>query len=82
MLRIRIRALGTIPRRRRVASMPSIPGIEMSVMMRSGLRRSAAVRSSRPLVASPTTSYSGSRSFLRPASIIGWLSASSTLVSD
>jgi len=43
----------------RVASIPSIPGIRMSISSTSGLRSAAISTASAPVAASPITSRSG-----------------------
>ena len=54
-------ALGTTLRSAAVASMPSIPGISISISTTSGVRVCASVSASLPVLASPTTCRSGSR---------------------
>ena len=79
MLRINTRDAGTSLRSRRVASMPSISGIEMSAMIKSGRWACAASRSARPSITAPTILKSRLRTPLRPSKNIGWSSASNTL---
>ena len=68
------------PASRRVASMPSVPGIRMSNRHTSGRRRRASSTARRPSAASPTTSMPGwaLRIILRPVRTISWSSATST----
>ena len=65
---------------RRVASMPSMPGMRMSISTTSGRCASAAATASSPVAASATTSIEpvASSTALKPARIIGWSSAMTT----
>ena len=70
----------SVARIRRVASRPSSSGIRMSMRITSGCRRAAWTTASRPLLASATTSMSGSSasSSRKPARTIDWSSTTST----
>ena len=65
---------------RRVASMPSTPGMRMSITITSGRRRRTSGATSAPSPASPSTVRSGSASTIarRPVRISGSSSTSST----
>ena len=80
VVRIRIRADASAARIRRVASSPSSSGIRMSIRMTFGWKRAAWATASRPLLASATTSRSGSSasSSRNPARTIDWSSTTRT----
>jgi hypothetical protein len=69
---MRIRAVSSAARIRRVAWSPSSPGMRMSIRMTVGWKRAAAATASSPLLASATTSISCSRdsSMRKPARTI------------
>jgi hypothetical protein len=64
----------------RVASMPSMPGIRMSISTTSGSWSRATDTAASPSAASPTTSMSGaeSRIITSPVRIAAWSSATTT----
>ena len=82
LMDIRMPELDGIEATRRVASSPSSSGIRMSIRITLGPRRVALSIASRPLLASPTTSMSGScaSSMRKPARTIDWSSATRTLI--
>ncbi|RUP63786.1 hypothetical protein SSPNP10_32150 [Streptomyces sp. NP10] len=79
-IRMRVRAPDAMMRR--VASMPSRPGMRMSISTTSGWWRATRWTASVPLPASPTTVMSSwlSSSMRNPKRCIGWSSAISTVV--
>jgi len=67
---------------RRVASMPSTPGIRMSITTTSGCTSCTSRSASAPEPACPATSMSGASviTITSPARISGWSSANRTLM--
>jgi hypothetical protein len=65
-----------------VASMPSMPGMRMSITTTSGRSRLVSWTAWAPVPASPATSTPGvpSMTMRRPARISGWSSASTTRI--
>ena len=74
---------GEASRIRRVASMPSIPGIRTSMNTTSGVRSRACSTASSPLPASPTTTTASSESssaVRSPSRVTGWSSTMSARI--